>query len=187
MSKVSKRKKQKFIRIIVFIIVMQIVLLASFTSLLFMATNATPENTSVIDVKILDVIISGGSNKLTTVYLETPTGYYRTDWKIYDKKICGPIDSEEFEKSLTEESSITLTVLDNSQKESVLYGETMCVVDVRSGSTIYYDITNYNEWQKENRVVLLVAFACVEVVVIIASIFQLHLNIPFQHKTRKKK
>lgn len=186
MGKVSKRKKQKFIRVIILAIVIQIVLLASFTYFLFKATNATLENTSVIDVKILDVFISDGSNKLATVYLETPAGYYRTDWKTYDKKNYSLIESEELEKNLTKESSITLTVLDNSQKSSILYGETMYAVDIRNDSTVYYDITNYNEWQKENRIVLIVAFIVVEIIVILLSAFQVYLNYPYYHKKKKE-
>lgn len=186
MGKVSKRKKQKFIRVIIFTIVIQIVLLASFTYFLFKATNATLENTSVIDVKILDVFISDGSNKLATVYLETPAGYYRTDWKTYDKQIYNPINGKDLEKSLTDEPLITLTILKNSKKSSIFYGDTMTAVDIRSESTVYYDIANYNQWQKENRIILFVVFAIAEIALIIASAFQIYLNYPYYHKRKKR-
>ena len=187
MGKISKRKKQIFIRTIVFVVIIQIVLLVFLAFLLVNTTNATTENTSVLDVEILDVIVSDGSNKLTTVYLKTPVGYYRTDWKTYDKEIYNPINNKELEKSLTEEPLITLTVLNNSKKSSILYGDTMSVVDIRSDSAVYYDIANYNQWQKENRFVLFVAFSMVEIVLIIVSIFQLYLNNPFYNKKTKKK
>ena len=98
MGKISKRKKQIFIRTIVFVVIIQIVLLVFLAFLLVNTTNATTENTSVLDVEILDVIVSDGSNKLTTVYLKTPVGYYRTDWKTYDKEIYNPINNKELEK-----------------------------------------------------------------------------------------
>ena len=167
MGKITKRKRRIFKRVVVFSIVIQMALLVLFAALLVNTTNATSKNTNVLDVKILDVIISDGSNQLTTVYLKTPIGYYRTDWKIYDKQIYNPINGKDLEKSLTDEPLITLTILKNSKKSSIFHGDTMTAVDIRSESTVYYDIANYNQWQKENRIVLIVAFIVVEIIVIL--------------------
>ena len=185
MGEISKRKKQKFTRVIVFAIALQLILVSAFAIMLYGIQNATTDNTYVLETEITDVKISDGSNKLTMLYFDTDENSYRITWRVYEESY--DFDSfDKLKKDLIEDSSLKITVVDNSEKHSSVYGETLQVVDIRSDSAIYYDIANYNQWQNENRIILFVVFAIAEIALIVASVFQIYLNYPFYHKKKKK-
>lgn len=119
-KRISNRKRKQVRQIFIRFVLIQICIVILFLFTFYKTSKADSQNTYTINIQIVDVIVSDGSNQLPTVYLETPIGYYRTDWKTYDEKIYNPINSRELKKSLTEEQLITLTVLDNSDRKSVV-------------------------------------------------------------------
>ncbi len=183
MDKVSKRKKQKFIRVIVFVTAIQLLLIAVFTIMLIDTQKATKDNTYILDTKITDVKVKDIPNKLTTLYLNTPKDLYRITWKVYEETY-NLVSFENLRNDLMEDSSIKITVLEKSKKYSTMYGETLQVVDIRSNDSVYFDVANYNQWQNSNRTILLVVFAIVEIALIIVSVFQIYLNDPYYRKKK---
>lgn len=171
----SNKKRKKFIQTFIQFILIELLIVILFLFTFYNTSKANTQNTHTIDTSIIDVVVCDGSNKLATVYLETPMGFYKTDWKTYDKKNDNPFNSEELKNSLTEEQSTTLTVLNNSKKTSVLYGNTMTVVDIRSESTVYYDMADYNQWQTENRIITIIFSVFVEVIIVVWFSFKMFL------------
>lgn len=183
MAKVSKNKKQKFIRVIIFAIVIQLLLISVFTIMMIDTQKATKDNTYILDTKITDVKVKDVPNKLTTLYLNTPKDSYRITWKVYEETY-NFVSFENLRKDLMEDSAVKITVLKNSKKHSAMHGEALQVVDIRSDSTVYFDVANYNQWQNSNRTILFVTFAIVEIVLIIVSVFQMYLNNPYYYKKK---
>ncbi len=185
MGKISKKKKQEFIRVITFVVVLQVVLISLFTIMLSDTQKAKKDNTYILDTRITDVKVKDIPNKLTTLYLNTPVDSYRITWKVYEETY-NFVSFENLRKDLMEDSSLKITVLEKSKKYSAMYGETLQVVDIRSDETVYFDVTNYNQWQKSNRIILFFTFAIVEMALITVSVFLIYLNNPFYNKKKKR-
>ena len=171
---ISKRKNKRCIKIIIWFIIIEIITLNVFVFAICDTTTANAQNTYQVKTEITDIQIKDIPNKNSMLYLKTPNNSYRLVWKNYDEN-SKMADINYVKNQLSTETDVVFTVLKDSEKASVVYGDTLQVVDIQSDTTTYYDIINYNQWQNNNRIVIIAFFVLVEIILIIIFIITLLL------------
>ncbi len=164
LSRISSVKRKKIARIFKNFALLQIIAIILLCLVFLTKKTANDDNTYNLDVQIVDIAIDTVPNGVDIVYFKTQDSKYMTYWKKYDTNYQSK-DFQNFKYDILNESVITITVLKNSESIHPLWHGYETVVDIRSDACIYYDICDYNRWQKNERIAGVCAVIIYEIVI----------------------
>lgn len=151
MNKYKKTFKQKNKKLLALFLACELIWLFVFGVLFFSTKQATPQNTHIVNTKIIDINTDYLQRNGYTVYLQTTEESYFINWVSYNESYSER-NPDNALKGLINEYSVRITCLNAPKKTIFPNNNILEIVDIRTESKIYFNIDDYNKSMKENRV-----------------------------------